>query len=115
MKKEIKKPYHIGNRLKKYVTDNRLSRANWARAQGIIPRQVFEYFKNENMRVSTLFTICGVLQYNFIREIADQLPADLPPHTINPLQQRVDELEKENEKLREQVALLREVAGLKKV
>ena len=110
---ENKTPIHVGKRLREYVTENRIFQANWARAQGIKPRTIARYLKSEHMKIATLFTICKVLKYNFIREIAGQLPADLPPHAPNPLEAEVDVLKKENERLREQIALLKEIMGVK--
>ncbi len=100
---------NIGQRLRKHVTDKRIFQSGWAREQGISRLVIARYLKQPTIKIDTLFTISQVLKYNFIREIADQLPAELPPVATNPLQQRVDELEKENEKLRDQVALLKEV------
>ena len=111
---ENKTPIHIGKRLREYVTEKRIFQANWGRAQGIKPRTIARYLKSEHMKVATLFRICQVLKYNFIREIADQLPPELPPHTPNPLQQRMDELEKENEKLKLLVETWKEAAGVKR-
>lgn len=105
---------HIGQRIKKYVKENGVSQAAWSRRQGITQRTIWKYMKSENMRTDTLFSICQELKYNFLREIADQLPADLPPHSPNPLEQRVKELEKENEKLKIEIGVLREVAGMGK-
>jgi hypothetical protein len=114
MAKEFKKTAHIGQKLRKYVTENRIFIAAWAREQGVNPVTVARYFKRPTMRVSTLFTICQVLKYNFIREIADQLPAEFPPHPANPLQQRVSELEEENKMLKREIEIWKEAAGVKK-
>lgn len=109
----IQKAPIIGARLRKYVTDNRIFQANWARAQGIDARTVARYFKRKDMRIGTLFTISQVLKHNFIREIADQLPVEFPPHAVNPLQQELDALKKENEDLKKEVAVLNRVVGVK--
>jgi hypothetical protein len=76
---------------------------------------VISYFKKPTMQLGTLFTICQVLKYNFIREIADQLPQEFPPHKPNPLQQRVSELEEENKMLKREIEIWKEAAGVKGV
>ncbi len=106
-----KQPPHIGKILKAYVREKRISQAGWARQQGIGAQQVARYLKRPDQRIGTLFTISQVLKHNFLREIADQLPAEFPPHHENPLSIRVAELEKENEMLKMQVDLLKEVLG----
>ena len=105
---------HIGQRIKKYVEENRVSQAAWSRRQKISQKTIWKYMKSENMRTDTLFNICQELKYNFLREIADQLPAEFPPHAVNPLQQRVEELEKENERLKHEIEILERVVGVKK-
>ena len=114
MAKEFKKPEHIGQRLKKYVKEKRLFQSAWARDQGVNQVTIARYFKRETMRITTLFTISQVLKYNFIREIADQLPAELPPHAENPLAAENEKLKKEIERLQLQVEVWKEAAGIKK-
>lgn len=100
---------HIGTMLKTYVKKKRISQAAWARAQGIRDATVMRYFKHPDMRIHTLITISKVLKYNFLKDLLDTVPADLPPFTENVLEQQVGELQLENEKLKEQVELLKEV------
>lgn len=105
---------HIGARLRKFVDEKRIKQANWARAQGIQPRVIGRYFKKADMKLGTLFTICQTLKYNFIREIAGQLPSDFPPHTPNPLEAENAALKKEIERLKGDIDLLKEIVGVKK-
>ena len=105
---------HIGQRIKKFVKDNRISQAAWSRRQGVRQQVIWNYMKSQAMRIDTLFTISQQLKYNFLREIADQLPAEFPPHAVNPLQQRVAELEEEIKMLKRENEVLREVAGVKR-
>ena len=85
MMKNQKQPPHIGKRLRAYVKEHRISQAGWARAQKVSPKQIGRYLKQEEIRVSTLFKISQVLHYNFLSEIAGQLPDELPPQKENPL------------------------------
>ena len=114
MPNEFAKTEHIGQRLRKYVTEHRIFQAAWSRKQGVNPVTIARYFKRATMRISTLFTISQVLKYNFIREIADKLPSEFPPHAANPLQSENDALKKEVEMLKREIEILKEVIGVKK-
>ena len=109
----IKSP-HIGQFLRKYVKEKRIYQAAWGRRQGVTAVTIARYFKRETMKITTLFTISQVLKYNFIREIADQLPAELPPHAENPLAAENEKLKKEIERLQLLVDTWKEAAGIKK-
>ena len=98
---------HIGELLKRYSDDKRIHKSAWARHQQVLHSTVFGYFKKRSMHVSTLFTISQVLKYNFFRHIADMLPADYPPGGT--MQSQIDALKKENEDLKKEVALLKEL------
>jgi hypothetical protein len=106
---ELTEAPHIGEMLKKHCKEKRIYKAAWARHQKVNHATIFGYFKKKTMQVSTLFTISQVMKYNFIRQIADALPPEFPPHAANPLQAEVDALKKENEKLKDEIAVLRSV------
>ena len=107
------KPPHVGQMLRKHVDKNRISQAAWARQQGMKPATIVGFFKKPALPIGTLYDICQILKYNFIREIADSLPVEFPPFKDNELTGRVAELEKENEKLKSDIALLKEVIAMK--
>ena len=50
--------------------------------------------------------------YNFLKEIANSLPNEMPPHNTNPLQARVTELEQQNHDLTMQVKTLEKALEL---
>ncbi len=102
---------HIGNMLRQHVKKRRLMLSVWSRLQGVGDTTIAKYCKNEDMRVHTLLSISKTLQYNFLAEIAATLPADLPPRAENPLQAQVEELKAENEKLKTQLDLMKELFG----
>ncbi len=100
---------HIGQILRKYVTERRIRQAAWGRKQGVSPRNVGKYLKRGDMQIHTLLSICHTLNYNFFKQVTDTLPPDMPPVPDNPLANenhalrlRVDELEK-------QMALVKEL------
>src|SRR4051812_34816425 len=98
---------HIGELLKKYAAEKRIYRSGWARYQKVRDSTVLRYFKKPSMQTSTLFIISQVLKYNFFRHIADLLPPDYPPG--GSMQTQIDALKKENEKLKDENALLKEM------
>ncbi|MEP7169858.1 MAG: hypothetical protein ABI855_10860 [Bacteroidota bacterium] len=112
-KNKIEAP-HVGEMLRKYVKEKRIFQSAWAREQQIKPKTVISYFKRSTMQTETLFTICQVLNYNFIRQVADRLPANMPPYAANPLEQENAALKKEIEMLKHEVEILNRVVGVKK-
>jgi len=95
---------HIGNMINSYVRNNRFSQAAWARRAGVKPKTVAKYLKQPSMRVDTLMAVCQHLEHNFLREIADLLPPDLPPHATVDQTSEVASLKAEIETLKVQVA-----------
>ena len=97
---------HIGKMLKKVIQKNKIVQAVWARKQGVLDTTVVDYFKKSTMQTSTLFDICQIIDYNIFKDIADSLPANMLPISINPLQEEMDALKKENEKLLMKIEIL---------
>ena len=105
---------HVGQMLRAHVKKHRLYISGWAHTQGVKLTTVISYFKKTTMQIGTLYTISKVLKYNFIRDVADSLPEEFPPHPVNPLQAENDALKKEIELLKRDVATLERVLGVKK-
>ncbi len=104
--------FHTGNFLKQYVKKNRIRQSGWARKAGLNVKTVSGYLKQPTMWIETLLGICHTLNYNFFKEIAALLPPDMPPVTQNPLQARIDELEKQKSDLELQVKTLEKALEL---
>ena len=105
---------HIGKMLKKHVTDNRLYQAPWARKQGVKEETIVGFFKKPTMQIATLFAICQILNYNFFKAVANALPADMPHLEKNQLQEELDNLKMENEKLKIKLQVMEEIMFKKK-
>jgi DNA-binding Xre family transcriptional regulator len=103
---------HIGNRLRQFVQQRRIFQSGWARKQGITEQTIARYLKQPTMRVDTLFAICLTLKYNFIREIADALPAELEPRAVPDQTAQVAAQEQRIAQLETQVATLKEALAL---
>lgn len=102
---------HIGNMLQEFVKQKRIFKSGWARQSSVTQQTVAKYTKNQNMQVATLFKICQVLNYNFIADIAAQLPA-LPHQNVISPNEEIETLKKENETLKIQVETLKEALRL---
>lgn len=111
MPKKLEMP-SVGDMLRKYVKKHRLSQSGWGRQASLNRKTIASYLKNPDMHIGTLWNISQELGYNFVQEIANQLPPELPPHPENPLAARVAELEEENKLLRKEVETLKEAIGL---
>ena len=105
---------NIGEMLRKYVNENRIYQSSWARKAELSSKTIAQYLKQPTMQVDTLFRICQALNYNFLSHIAAMLPPDMPPLAENPLQARVNELEKENSDLQLQIKTLERAIELMK-
>jgi cell division protein FtsB len=102
----------IGQMLKQYVDDNRLSQAAWARRANVNYSTIVKYIKQPTMRVDTLMAVCEQLEYNFLRDIADTLPPNLPPLAAIDQSAELAALKAENEKLKIEIAVLEKAIGL---
>jgi hypothetical protein len=103
---------HTGDMLRDYVQRHRIFQSGWARQQGVDPTTIARFLKQPSLQVDTLFAICQVLKHNFLREIADLLPPDMPP--VAPLSQaaEVAALQAQIAELQTQVATLKEALAL---
>ncbi len=103
---------NIGAMLKAHVKKYRLRQSGWARQEHLHRSTIGQYLKTKDMQIGTMLSICRALKYNFFRQIADMLPPDMPPIIQNPLQTRVEELERQNHDLQLQVNTLKEMVEL---
>lgn len=108
----MKESPHTGSMLRKFIKTNRYSQAAWAHRQGVKPLAIARYLKRPTMRIDTLFAVCHALNYNFFKQIADALPAEMPPATQHENEQQLQTLKQENEQLKLQVATLEKALGL---
>ena len=103
---------HIGKILRAFVDKKKIPQSWWSRQAGVSEKTIATYLKNPTIRLDTLFKICQQLEYNFIREIADALPDNLPPEKVIDQSAKIAELEKRNTELTNEVATLKEALRL---
>jgi DNA anti-recombination protein RmuC len=104
---------HTGQLLRAYTRKRKISHSAWQQVSGKAYSTIIKYQKQPSMRVDTLFEICLTLKHNFMREIADMLPAELEPRAIpdktaevTALQQRIAQLETQVATLEKALALV---------
>jgi len=108
------KEIHVGKMIRKHLDEKKYNQAALARREGWKARDVAYYFKKSSIQVNTLIRFCNGFRYNFLRQLADQLPAEFPPHATNPLEERIKVLEEEIKLLKIENEVLREVVGVRK-
>ena len=94
-------PPHIGKMLDEYVRSHRFHQASLARAIGVHSETIANFLKRPDNRISYLWKICFALRYNFLSDLAAQLPPTMPcaptakDERIAELEKKVQELEAE--------------------
>ncbi len=103
---------NLGEMLKNYIKTNRKYKSGVANWLGKKRSTVQGYTKRPDMKVSTLWRLSHVLKHNFFAEVGAQLPPEYTAITENPLQARIDEMEKQKSDLELQVKTLKEAIEL---
>jgi hypothetical protein len=69
---------HIGQLLKAHIKEHRYYQSALARDLGVYPETVADFLKRPDNRLTVIWKICLALRYNFLSDLAAQLPPDLP-------------------------------------
>jgi hypothetical protein len=69
---------HIGQMLSKHIRKFRLYRSALARDIGVRRESIDHALKQDDMKLGNLWRICYALKYNFIADMAAQLPPEMP-------------------------------------
>ena len=110
----MKKPdIHTGKIIRTYIKKRRFFISALARDMGRNYYTTFRFLKRSSMQTNVLLDVSLALRYNFFREIAEQLPPELPPHydtdkdaEIAHLKEHIQQLETENKTLKEAIKLV---------
>lgn len=100
----------VGKMLRAYIKTNRTYKSGLARAVNRKPRTVYALLDKASLQTAILWEICVALKHNFFADIAAALNID--SGFENPLQKRVEELEKEKHDLELKVVTLEKVIKL---
>ena len=103
----------IGLIIARYFKEKRTYKSSLSRKLGVRPQTVLEYRKKKTMQTQTIWTLSLALKHNFLKDLADQLPKEFTSFSPqdDTLQDRIAALEKENELLKAQLSVLKEVIG----
>ncbi|WP_264566036.1 transcriptional regulator [Flavobacterium sp. N3904] len=64
----------IGNFIHYHIIQNKIKKADVARALGILPTGLNEYFKKESLQFAILWKLSTAMNYNFIAHLGEYLP-----------------------------------------
>jgi hypothetical protein len=64
----------VGNFIHYHIVHNKIKKADVARALGILPTGLNDYFKKESLQFAILWKLSLVLKHNFIAQLGEYLP-----------------------------------------
>ena len=108
----VKDMPHVGELLKAFIKKNRWPKSVIARKTLRSPVTIEGFLKRPSLQIAILWEISHATHYNFIADIAAQLPADYDSSATDntlALQEALEQLREENKLLRTQVETLKEV------
>lgn len=100
----------VGTLLKRFLTEKRTRKSVLARMLGTQPQTVQKYQAKTTMQTETLWKLSVLLKHNFFLDLADYLPKEFSTYsqTDTSLSEQMAALQKENEILKAQNAILLE-------
>jgi hypothetical protein len=99
---------HVGQMMDKHMRQHRYHKAALARKIAVNYTTVVNFMRSPDNRVSYIWNICHALRYNFLSDLAAQLPPDMPcAPTLK--DQRITELEQQVQQLTQECATLQRV------
>lgn len=103
---------HVGQLLKDYIVAHRIIKSALARRIGKKDNQILRYQKSVSLSTDVLLAVSHALQHNFFADLALLLPATYSqtiPDAILAKDQRIAQLEQENQFLTNERNLLLQV------
>jgi hypothetical protein len=74
-KKDLGEQYPlIGNFIHYHIIQNKIKKADVARALGILPTGLNDYFKRDSLQFAILWKLSTVMKHNFIAQLGEHLP-----------------------------------------
>jgi hypothetical protein len=108
-------PPHFGQMLKSHMRKHRYYQSALARDIGMRRESLADLLKRPDSKFSNLWKICFALRYNFLSDLAAQLPPTMPS-APTAKDQRIAELEQQLREMQTEVhTLQRVVEALQKV
>lgn len=72
---------HLGNLIRAYMTKNRITKAEAGRNLGVNTTEVVKYLNRPSLQFHVLWNFCIALNYDFLGEIMNNYPPEMP---LNP-------------------------------
>jgi hypothetical protein len=91
---------HNGEMLKNYMAGTKFLPTRIAERMGVTHSTMLHYFTRPSLRTSVLWKASTALGYNFFFDLGMQLPSGMKSALNTELTKRVEQLEKENERLK---------------
>jgi hypothetical protein len=74
-KKDLGEQYPlVGNFIHYHIVQNKIKKADVARALGILPTGLNDYFKRDSLQFAILWKLSLALKHNFIAQLGEYLP-----------------------------------------
>ena len=101
----------IGNVIHYHIIQNKIKKADVARALGILPTGLNEYFKKESLQFAILWKLSLVLKHNFIAQLGEYVPCPYETKREKVLKEELAEKNAQIQKLEIQLDAFREMIG----
>ncbi len=105
MKLQITPAPHTGEMMDKHMRLYRFHKSALARKIDLNYKTVVNIMRRPDNNVSTIWNICHALRYNFLSDLAAQLPPDMPCAPTSK-DQRIAQLEQQVQQLTQECATL---------
>jgi len=102
---------HIGKLLADYFEGISLNRAKLSRQLKLADSSVLRYLERDSMQLKTLWNISIALNHNFIAGLGEKLSVNYVTFRETELQNKVEELQKELEKLNIELSVYKNIVG----
>ena len=107
----MKTTLHVGKMLKDYMSHRNLKKSDVANSIGIPSTAVYAYEKSTSLQTGNIMRFCHALKYNFFMDIANSLPKEYTHGELYESEKDIliKTMTEENNKLKHEVALLKEI------
>lgn len=102
---------HNGKLLTNYLLNNQIVRAKLARKLNISNTSVYQYAESSSLQMHILWKASIALNHNFIAEVGEKLPVDYITTREKELQEQVETLQKELERLNIELEVYKNIVG----
>jgi hypothetical protein len=99
----------IGNFIHYHIIQNKIKKADVARALNILPTGLNEYFKKDSLQFAILWKLSMAMNYNFIAHLGEYLPCVYETKREKALKEELAQKEEIIQKMKIQLETMREL------